>query len=231
LSGRVAGENGAPLPQVEVTILEVSRTTTTDSTGRFVFPELAPGDYTIRFRRLGFASETFTLALSKGESKDVSVVLSARPYALPDIDVKGQLVKPVEYGYTHKYDDFFLRKKVGLGGYLTRADIERLRPLDTPRLVSLVPGVVLFFSDAQNVDVKIRSCETIGVWIDGAKQRSPEFYRRWRNQRDMAAIAAGYFLSRILPSQIELVEVYRGPAEMPAEFLPDECAIVIWTRS
>jgi hypothetical protein len=33
-----------------------------------------------------------------------------------------------------------------------------------------------------------------------------------------------------LPSQIELVEVYRGPAEMPPEFLPDECAIVIWTR-
>jgi len=35
----------------------------------------------------------------------------------------------------------------------------------------------------------------------------------------------------VLPSQIEMIEVYREPAEMPAEFLDDSCAVIaIWTR-
>jgi hypothetical protein len=41
----------------------------------------------------------------------------------------------------------------------------------------------------------------------------------------------GAALDRLLPSQTELMELYRGPAEMPAEFLDDSCAaIVISTR-
>jgi hypothetical protein len=39
------------------------------------------------------------------------------------------------------------------------------------------------------------------------------------------------YLDDVLPSQIEAMEIFRGPAEMPAEFLDDSCAaIAIWTR-
>lgn len=35
----------------------------------------------------------------------------------------------------------------------------------------------------------------------------------------------------LTPAQVEMIEVYTGPAQMPAEFLDDSCAaIAIWTR-
>ena len=40
-------------------------------------------------------------------------------------------------------------------------------------------------------------------------------------------------LERVHPSRVEMVAVYRDPAEMPAEaamFVNNDCAIMIWTR-
>jgi outer membrane receptor protein involved in Fe transport len=41
----------------------------------------------------------------------------------------------------------------------------------------------------------------------------------------------GDALSMINAADVEGIEVYRGPSELPAEFMSDDCAaIVIWTR-
>jgi hypothetical protein len=230
-AGKVITAANVPIPQVEVTVLPLAMTVVTDSNGRFVMVGLERGSYVVRFRRPGYKGELLSLDINRDdETKDATVLMEAQIHALPDVEVRASPPrKPVEYAYTHKYDGFFARQRVGLGAFISRADINRLGPLDTPRLVSLAPGVTLFFSRDQG-DVRIRGCQSIGVWIDGVKQRNPEFYRPPRNDRDKAAIAAGYFLSQLIPSQVEMVEVYRGPAEMPADFLPDECAVVVWTR-
>jgi hypothetical protein len=229
-SGKVTSPSAVPVAEAEVTILELQRLTTTDSIGRFDFPDLPPGSYTVRCRRIGYGAEFLALSITPGEHKQAVIALAPGAYRLPDVTVAAVQLKPVEYAYTHKYDDFFWRRRVGFGAFITRAQIDRLQPLDTPRLVSLAPGVSLRFANAQNVDVRVRSCRSIGVWVDGAKQKWPELYRRPSGAQDSAAIAAGFFLGQIPAIRVEMVAVFRGPAEMPAEFLPDECAIAIWTR-
>ncbi len=230
VAGRVTDLNGAPLRGAEITVMERSTTASTDSLGFFVVESLPPGEYKLRVRRIGFRAQLLSLTVPSRQMKQLWIVLESGPQILPDVEVKGTQIKPAEYAYTHKYDDFFRRKRVGLGYYLTRDQIETRASFDTPRLLSWVPGVQIRFQSYNNADVVMRSCRSVGVWIDGAKQRYPDFYRRPRNKPDSLNIAVGNLLSRVLPSHVELLEVYRGPAEMPAEFLEDECAIVIWTK-
>jgi hypothetical protein len=41
----------------------------------------------------------------------------------------------------------------------------------------------------------------------------------------------GEMLDRINPGDIEMMEIYRGPGELPAEYNDGNCgAIAIWTR-
>ena len=41
----------------------------------------------------------------------------------------------------------------------------------------------------------------------------------------------GEMLDRLIPLQIEFIEVYSGPSQMPAEAVGNSCAaIMIWTR-
>ena len=54
------------------------------------------------------------------------------------------------------------------------------------------------------------------MWIDGARVMTNN---------------ANEALDYVRPSDIEMIEVYRGVGQIPGEFLEDACAaIVIWTR-
>ncbi len=49
--------------------------------------------------------------------------------------------------------------------------------------------------------------------------------------RDRFRGVVAEMLDRIGPFQIELIDVYRGVSDLPAEFHDDNCAaIVIWTK-
>jgi hypothetical protein len=229
-TGRITTPGGVPLPGAEVTVLERTLTATSDSGGRFVIDSLDSREYTVRVRRIGFRAQFLSLHLRTSDTKEYQIVMESAPVTLPEVEVTAPPTKPAEYAFTHKYDDFFRRKRVGLGGYITREDIERLRPNATADVLRTVGGVHLIYRQYGIVELRIRSCRTIGVWIDGAKQPPGQLYRKPRGQQDAAAMAAGDVIAHILPSEIEMIEVYRGPSEMPAEFLSDECAIVIWTR-
>jgi hypothetical protein len=221
---------GTLIAGVEIRIRGIETRASTNTSGEFVLDSLPTGDFILEFRRIGFRPESFSMHLAPGELKRVKVVMEAAPYTIPEVTVTGHVDKPIEYAYTHKYDDFFRRQKVGLGAFVTRRQIDFRNPLDAARLLSWVPGVTVSFQGYGHSDISVRACRSLGVWIDGAKQRFPELYRRPTGKLDSLRIAVGELVSRVLPSQIEMVEVYRGPSEMPAEFLSDECAIVIWTR-
>src|SRR5262249_19201678 len=61
IEGLVADDSGAILPGATVTLKNTEtgaeRTGTTDSEGRYRFPALPPGDYTVRVDLSGFASQ------------------------------------------------------------------------------------------------------------------------------------------------------------------------------
>ncbi len=78
--GVVSDETGAILPGVTVTIagqyLMASQTATSTASGRYRFPNLPPGPYTLTFSLTGFASLTRSdLRLETGATLEVNVVL------------------------------------------------------------------------------------------------------------------------------------------------------------
>jgi hypothetical protein len=219
LRGSVATPTGVPVSGAEITVIGDSLSALTDSTGRFVLGGIPPGTHVVRVRRIGYRAQYLAASLRAGERKEVTIALTPGVYELPELAVTARLAKPIEYGWTTKYDEFFRRKYVGLGRYISRQDIDKKAASHTAELFLGVPGVRVYFG-APGISpdvVKIRGCRSLGIWIDGSKQR-------W-------ATDEGELLERIHPLQIEMIEVYTSPAGMQAEFLgTDDCAIAIWTR-
>ncbi len=102
LNGRVAGEDGAALPGVTVEIASPAliggaRSSVTDSDGRFRFPEITPGEYTVSASLEGFQSvrrEGVVLSLGRSTELPIKLGIQALEETLvvigeaPTIDVR-----------------------------------------------------------------------------------------------------------------------------------------------
>ncbi|HLB55062.1 MAG TPA: TonB-dependent receptor, partial [Gemmatimonadales bacterium] len=233
IRGRVTTSNGVPLPGAEVTISGDSLGATTDSGGRFVLRNVAPGEWVIRVRRIGFRAQDLSARLAPGERKEVTVALTPGAYRLPEVEVTARFAKPIEYAWTTKYDDFFRRQRVGLGYYIGRKDIERRPATQTAELLFGVPGLQVKLGAPGLTPNAIRTtrCANLSVWIDGWEVQGEKVGRRMYGDPTTPAEVTGVKLERIRPLEIEMIEVYTSPARGQAEFVGSSCgAIMIWTR-
>ncbi len=225
IAGRVVSPAGNPIEGVDVSISGTGLTATTDADGMFRLLAIPPGRHYVRVRRIGYNAQLLVAEVRAGEAKQVEIALDRGAYELPELKVAATAAKPIEYGWTTRYDDFFRRQRVGLGAFLSRDDIDKRKPFRTPNLLVGFAGIRLRFYDLSptGTAVEFSRCPNVGVWVDGYRQR---YGVAGRASRDL-----GEYLNNLIPSQIEMMEVYRGPSEMPAEFIDDACAaIVIWTR-
>ncbi|MFN0178088.1 MAG: carboxypeptidase regulatory-like domain-containing protein [Gemmatimonadales bacterium] len=245
--GVVTGTLGDPVEGAEIRLVGTGHSATTDANGWFAIRGLAKGDYIAEVRRIGFKAQRLGASVEGDEIKEVKIILERGAYELPEVAVTVRQLKPIEYGWTSRYDDFFRRKHVGLGAFIMREQIDRRGAGRTPSLLTGIRGVRLKFRHpgVSGTDVEIIGCSRVSVWIDGQKQRYADVplparvsgpkvnfggLRHAMKEDNSGAITASH-LERVLPSQIEMIEVYRGPAEMPAEYIDDSCAaIAVWTR-
>ncbi len=81
IQGTVLDASGAVIPSANVTLTNidqnVSRSATTDSSGIYRFPSLAPGNYRVTAQSAGFSKGEATILLSTSETRDVPVTLGA----------------------------------------------------------------------------------------------------------------------------------------------------------
>src|SRR5918999_5301135 len=80
LGGTVLDENGAVVPAVEITVLNLStavqRHAVTGGEGAFVVPLLPPGRYTLTAQRDGFATlEVRNITLNVGDRQALRIIL------------------------------------------------------------------------------------------------------------------------------------------------------------
>jgi outer membrane cobalamin receptor len=143
-----------------------------------------------------------------------------------------------------RYADAYSRVARATGDFFTRERIDSLHALDMKSLLQTIPGVhindrgmTFQRCEATLSSVKIpgsisgasKEPETsstsqahIQVYIDGV--RVTDYAGSYG---DDAYLAIRY----IIPSSVQLVEVYRGVASIPGEFLNDACAVIlIWTK-
>lgn len=196
----------------------------TDEWGGFLIETKRVGPHKVRIERIGFEpvdSEVFEL--TPDEPVMLHLRLGLEVIALEGIDVTGEARQPhlARAG-------FYERIRSGMGYHMTRAEIDARMPQRPSDLFRTIPGVtVVPMGSMGHGEPVLRNAASImggtclpAVYIDGMPVRKS-------GERDPA-------LDDIVqPFDIEAIEVYRGAAEIPAQFggMQSGCGvIVIWTR-
>ena len=216
LTGTVFDEKGIPVPNVEVAISKVSRTTRTDSAGKYILALIPVGSYDVAFRPVSYAPMVFTLDITPGDTTDAEVKMNAVPQPMTKVIVedRGNL----------RLEGFEARKKMGIGHYVTRSEIEARNPLVLTDMIRTIPGTsVKPVGMGQSV---LRFTRASG------KGRGADCPPAYFIDGTMAIV---YNLDDMPVSDVEAIELYSGLSALPSEFAKARSnlacgTVVIWTR-
>lgn len=191
--------------------------------------ELTEGRHVVTVRSLGFTPVTDTIALSGTASLVHTVFLGRLPPLLAEVKIRGRMVRvPL------KFVEVLQRSSSGWGRLFTREEIRAASQVKS--LLSQLPGVitedhtVAFSSCADHLDPS--APQKIQVYVDGVRvtmvpQTRNPLARGYGGPDEVTLI-----LKNLNMADIEFIEVYRGPAEIPADFVNDACAVIaIWTKA
>jgi hypothetical protein len=255
ISGTVVDPLGTPIEGAEVLVSGMAKSAFSTSEGRFRLEIPKTPVILVQIRRPGYSAQLIKLA----GSWNGTVLLQPGTFRLPDVQVTARYAKPAEYAATSKYDDFFRRRRLGLGDFLDHDEIERRSPSSTAQILEARPGIKVSIHPAgvpQGTVISFSRCNEypprINVYVDGRKLIpeagtqlvANEAASSFNDSRERQAeneqtidkryrlrSMVGELLGRINPRDIEMMEIFRGPGELPAEFNDGNCgAIAIWTR-
>lgn len=252
VTGFVTDTNGAAVPRVEVAILgSTEHRMFTDSAGRFRFASVGPGDRVLMARRIGFVARSFVVSLAAADTAQLVLELEPLAVELPDVVVSA-MRQP------SRFDEVRHRQAMGFGSFITRDFIDAKKPRKTSDLLRTQLGievaddlgrVSLFSTRGIEMSLTTTSASAEGQTTRGLStdSSSAEATRNVGTQSmtnvntrcripvvlDSHLMSEGFSLDDILPQEIETIEVYRGMATIPAQYLRYEtrCGLVIvWTR-
>lgn len=89
ITGTVTGTGGQPVAGAQVSIPATRAGAVTGDDGRFTIANVAPGTYTLRVQRIGFAPETRQVTVANGQAATVAVQLTASATNLDQVVVVG----------------------------------------------------------------------------------------------------------------------------------------------
>lgn len=206
----VSATTGKPLQGAVVMLRGSGGGALTDSTGNFRIPKVPAGQDTIEIRYIGYETSDTPIELRAERTTHIVLLLGRTVVRVADLRVE------VPADRRGKMAEFERRRRAGHGYYLGPEEIENRKPL---RLVSDifrgVPGVYVGLQQHGRQPVFIergRRCKPL-IYLDGVLMRVFE-------------------IDDIAPEELGAIEVYRGPSEIPGEFLhpSNDCgAIAIWT--
>ncbi len=234
VEGRVIDDfTEMPIPGAQVALLardgSVLRRTSSDDLGTFHFEVRRVSAVRIRAARLGYEASTTPLLYFDGRNFfQVEVRLDPDAILLAPLEVIAWSGRPDDA----VLEGFRRRLKTGLGTYITREEFEKRRPSLVTDLLREVPGLEVAGTGSgtrpvvRMVRASNRNCST-QIFVDGflvnRRVAGMDGYRPLDFRIDDA----------VSPASVEGIEIYRGVATVPAEFLnPDAvCGVIaIWTR-
>jgi hypothetical protein len=220
--GRVQDQEwGQVIRGAQVTLKDTEFRTETDLRGSFKIPDVPWGEYTVVFQHPSYGTHEKTLRVLGGRTHTLEVHLPPQAIEMPPIIVR---VRPRRlYGDMERLQERIDR---GVGHIFTREEIDRRQPQHLADMLRAVPGVDVVQSGSSvtgTFEVRMRNAQNMlgqtcppAVWVDG---------QRWRDVRSA--------FTGIFGIELEVVEVYNGPSEVPGEFLDSSAscgAVIVWTR-
>jgi len=222
-----------PLSGAHVEVMGTGRAANTaaDGTARL---RVAPGPALIEVRRLGFATERFSINLPQADTMGIDVDLREAAIRLAGVTATSTATE-----LALRESGFYDRQRMGIGVFLTARDINRHPAARTVDALRRVPGVRLVRyleqgrraagdgdPSATNVveDYRIAAARGSASIVSGGSC----FMNLYVDDIDMGDAA----MPNIPVRDVVAMEVYRGSAETPARYRKamNGCgAVVIWT--
>jgi hypothetical protein len=217
----------AALPDVHVSIAGQTREGVTDARGRFLYTGAGPGRVVLLTRRLGYSPGTLTVDVAPGDTARVTLAMTAVAQTLGTVDVRDTVTSRSPF-----LADFERRVATHSGSatYITRAEIDKRRQSQTTDLLRRVTSITI--------------ADSLGVLM-AVSRRTPKFVMTGQ-KADLAncplQVAVdgqlkewGYAVNAIPVGEIHGIEIYPGPATIPAEYAgmrrDAACGLIlIWTR-
>lgn len=191
IKGRVSGENGKPLSDVYVKILDTSRETKTLPDGSFLFENIKPDNYLLLFAHPDYISQSVAVNMTEAQLPLLQVSLRAKnPMVLT---IKEEIT------VTAEADSIIDVKLPSHRTIMPSSVVEELGTANVAETVEKVPGVALVGKGGYSMVPAIRGLaeHRILMLVDGVRITSE---RR-----------IGVSASFINLSDIDRIEVNRGP--------------------
>jgi hypothetical protein len=215
LSGRVVNAADKPLAAADVTVLGAASKTVTDSSGNFTLRNLPSGTQTLVVRKVSYSPITQPVDLSSKNARSANVILQVAPPELATVKVTAVAQSGLaKVGYDQ-------RKKMGLGHFMDKAQIEERLPTYMTDIFTTTPGIRVDYSTGQPVLTGTRGTSGAGCVnyvVDGTPytEQTP-----------------GDINDFMHPNEVEAVEVY-SDIDTPAEYQKPgtSCTtVIIWTKT
>jgi hypothetical protein len=249
IHGRVVADDSTPVIDALVELIGRAQPVRTAATGEFEFDSVAVGGALLRIRAFSFAEKDEHIEVTRDSGWRGTIVLTRVPQPLPEVVVAAT---SSEY-LSAKYLDFFRRRQVGIGTFRTRASMDSMGASDVVGLLRQIPGVTVTatFNPYGQPETRFRIARCPGqppnlaVYINGlrvtvfgkdSENKGSELSSLFRQHPPSSVCDDCARLAEVLASvpfsQIEFIEFYRGPGQIPADLdRGDSCAaLVIWTR-
>ncbi len=200
----VAQGTKQPIANAQLSIAKAAGSATTSDSGRFQFDELPPGVHRIEVRRIGFQPLSIDVNL---ESRRTELTLEMRRIVtLDSVTVRA-------IGGLADFED---HRRLGLGSFLTRSDLEKQEMRRLVEVIGTMRGVRL-------VGNSVTSNRGPRSLTRGCR---PHIYLD-------SHLVGDINLNTIPVASVEAIEFYAGPAQTPMRYskLNSDCGVlVIWTR-
>jgi len=215
-TGRLIGEvrdamTDRPVVAAAISVVGGTAMTETNRRGVFILSGVPVGVHELAVRHLGYAPLEHTVAVLRGVTTEVEIGMAPQPVEVAPIVAVATRSRRLEIkGF---YERKYWGELTGNGYFFSPEYIERWRPSNVRFLVaSNVPGITWSGSNRRmSSGFSSLTCR-MTFFLDGFEWSS------WPN---------------IPWSQLAGVEVYKGPASLPAEFSGSDArcgAVVVWTN-
>jgi hypothetical protein len=186
----------------------------------------------IQAQRAGYRTTlTAELPVATREAVEVEVRLSATAVAIEPLRVTARVEPPKRRNL--ELNGFYQRERLGIGKYVRREEIELRPSMNLAQVLARVQGAAIHYQGSKQ-------------YIYFTRNGRPRLRQSFRGPPQNACLprlfvdgtrvtydANNDINGVVNPGQIEAIEVFRGPAEIPVQFNDNNSAcgvILIWTR-
>lgn len=212
VTGQVVGARGGnPISDVQVYLVENQRGVLTGANGRFLIVNVAPGTYTVRAERIGYATAEQSVDVQGGSPAVVNFRLEDEALGLDEIVVTGTA------GQARRRE---------VGNSISQLNVSEIPspPSNVDQLLQArAPGLTVTQGNGSvggGAQIRLRGAVSVSqsnqpiIYIDGVRMRSGSYAR---NQQASSGAGRGNNvtaspLNDINPSDIDRIEVIKGSA-------------------